>query len=53
MAVLLYRLGAFAQRRRRTMLALWLLILVAVGALAGAAGGSYEDDFRIPGSPRR
>ncbi|MGX7673146.1 MMPL family transporter [Plantactinospora sp. DSM 117369] len=50
MAALLYRLGAWTYRRRRTVLVAWLAMLVAVGALAGTAGGSYEDDFSIPGS---
>jgi RND superfamily putative drug exporter len=50
MATLLYRLGAWACRRRRTVLLVWLVVLVAVGAFAATAGGSYEDDFSIPGS---
>ncbi|GAA2594929.1 MMPL family transporter [Winogradskya consettensis] len=50
MAALLYRLGALAHRRRRTVLVAWLAILVAAGALAATVGGSYEDDFSIPGS---
>jgi len=50
MAVLLHRLGAFAHRRRRAVLTAWLLILVAVGALAGTVGGTFSNDFAIPGS---
>jgi putative drug exporter of the RND superfamily len=50
MAALLYRLGAWVHRRRRLVLVAWLAVLVALGALAGTAGGSYEDDFTIPGS---
>lgn len=50
MAALLYRLGAWTCRRRRTVLVAWLAVLVAAGALAATAGGSYEDDFSIPGS---
>ncbi|MEV4757788.1 MMPL family transporter [Micromonospora sp. NPDC049559] len=50
MAASLYRLGAWAHRRRRTVLVAWLAVLVAAGALAATAGGSYEDDFSIPGS---
>jgi RND superfamily putative drug exporter len=50
MAALLYRLGAWAHRRRRIVLVAWLAVLVAAGALAATAGGSYEDDFSIPGS---
>jgi RND superfamily putative drug exporter len=51
MALLLHRLGAFAHRRRRSVLAAWLLVLIVVGVLAGAVGGSFNDDFKIPGSP--
>lgn len=50
MAALLYRLGAWTCRRRRTVLVAWLAALVVAGALAATAGGSYEDDFSIPGS---
>jgi RND superfamily putative drug exporter len=50
MAALLYRLGAWACLRRRVVLVAWLAVLVGAGVLAGAVGGSYEDDFSIPGS---
>ncbi|MFL6123643.1 MMPL family transporter, partial [Actinophytocola sp.] len=50
MAASLYRLGAWTYRRRRAVLVAWLAVLVGVGALAATAGGSYEDDFSIPGS---
>ena len=50
MTALLYRLGAWTYRRRRTVLVAWLAVLVGVGALAATAGGAYEDDFSIPGS---
>jgi RND superfamily putative drug exporter len=50
MAVLLYRVGAWACRRRRVVLVVWLAVLVGVGGLAATAGGAYEDDVSIPGS---
>ncbi|MDW5325852.1 MMPL family transporter [Plantactinospora sp. KLBMP9567] len=50
MAASLYRLGAWTCRRRRTVLVAWLAVLVAAGALAATVGGSYEDEFSIPGS---
>ncbi|WP_422768763.1 MMPL family transporter [Plantactinospora sp. WMMC1484] len=50
MAALLYRLGAWTYRRRRIVLVGWLAVLVAAGTLAATAGGTYEDDFSIPGS---
>ena len=50
MAALLYRLGAWTCRRRRTVLVAWLIVLAAAGTLAVTAGGSYDDDFSLPGS---
>jgi RND superfamily putative drug exporter len=50
MSALLYRLGAWAHRRRRAVLMAWLAVLLGAGVLASAAGGSYQDDFSIPGS---
>ncbi|MFI5935377.1 MMPL family transporter [Actinoplanes sp. NPDC051494] len=50
MAALLYRLGAFAHRRRRSVLVAWLGVLIAVGGVAAVAGGAYQDNFTIPGS---
>jgi len=50
MASLLQRLGRFSFRRRRTVLALWVGLLLAVGAVAGAAGGAFSSNFTIPGT---
>ncbi|WP_431874754.1 MMPL family transporter [Amycolatopsis sacchari] len=50
MAALLHRLGAWAHRHRRIVLVAWLAVLAGIGALSATAGGSYEDDFSIPGS---
>jgi RND superfamily putative drug exporter len=50
MAVLLFRIGAWAGRRRWAVLVAWLAVLVGAGTLAATAGGSYQDDFSIPGS---
>ncbi|MBE1488360.1 MMPL family transporter [Plantactinospora soyae] len=50
MAALLYRLGAWICRHRGTVLVAWLAVLVAAGALAATIGGSYVDDFSLPGS---
>jgi RND superfamily putative drug exporter len=47
---LLYRLGLFVARRRRWVIAVWLVILVGVGGATVAFGGDLEDDFSIPGS---
>jgi putative drug exporter of the RND superfamily len=46
----LYRLAAFAFRRRRLVLAVWLGAAVAAIALATASGGKTNDNFTIPGT---
>ncbi len=51
MAVLLYRLGRFAAHRRWVVLALWLVILAAVGGAAAGFGGKMSDSFSIPNTP--
>lgn len=51
MATLLYRLGAFGVRRRRTMILGWLIVLAAVAALGITVGGSLQNTKSIPGSP--
>jgi RND superfamily putative drug exporter len=50
MTALLFRAGGWACRRRRTVLVCWLALLAVLAALAALTGGSYEDDFSIPGS---
>jgi RND superfamily putative drug exporter len=50
MSTLLYRLGHFAVRRRRLVLAAWLLALVVVGVLGSTVGGETSDKFEIPGT---
>jgi RND superfamily putative drug exporter len=44
------RLGDASARRPKSVVAAWLVALVAVGALSGAAGGTPTDDFVAPGS---
>ncbi|MEU9153203.1 MMPL family transporter [Streptomyces sp. NPDC048417] len=51
MAKLLYRLGAFGARRRRTMILGWLIVLAAVAGLGISTGGSLQNTKSIPGSP--
>lgn len=51
MATLLYRLGAFAVRRRRVVLAVWLVLLIGVGASAVTFRGTMTDSFTISGTP--
>ncbi|MEV6425589.1 MMPL family transporter [Streptomyces sp. NPDC051662] len=50
MAVLLHRWGVFAVRRRRTVLALWLLVVAAIAALGVGFAGSFDSKSDIPGS---
>ncbi|MFI2200206.1 MMPL family transporter [Streptomyces sp. NPDC020192] len=51
MASLLYRIGRGAVRRRRAVLAAWLLVLTAVVTCVITFGGTTDDEFTVPGSP--
>ena len=50
MAIHLYRLGGWAFRHRRAVLAGWLAILVGVIACATMFGGRTSDKFVVPGT---
>jgi RND superfamily putative drug exporter len=50
MAHLLGNLAAWAAEHWRRSLAIVAVVLVAIGVAAGAAGGSFVDDFRTPGT---
>ena len=50
MAHLLHRLGAFAVRRRRTVLVGWLLAFTLLGGLALGFKGTFSSEFTIPGT---
>ncbi|WP_285725643.1 MMPL family transporter [Psychromicrobium xiongbiense] len=50
MALMLFRLGSFAYRRRWWVLSFWLVILLAVGGAAGAFHGQLSNDFKLPGT---
>ena len=50
MSTILYRLGRLAYRRRKTVAALWLALLVAMGAAAATLAEETTDSFEIPGS---
>ena len=47
MASLLYRLGTFVTSHRRRIQALWLIALLAVGAVAGGFAKGTTDEFRF------
>jgi RND superfamily putative drug exporter len=51
MSSFLQRIGAFAVRRRRLVLATWLVVLVGLGAGASLTDGKFSSSFSIPGSP--
>ena len=51
MSVFLYRWGRFAFRRKWFVLPVWLLLLVAVGAISQAVSEPMEDDFTMPNLP--
>ncbi|MET7705251.1 MMPL family transporter [Micromonospora sp. NPDC005413] len=50
MATLLYRLGRGALRRRRLVVALWLVVLVAAGLAAATLRGPTASNFTMPGT---
>ena len=51
MAEFLYRLGRAAAHRAKTVIAIWLALLLAAGASFALFGGELEDTFSIPGTP--
>ncbi|MFI5495742.1 MMPL family transporter [Actinoplanes sp. NPDC051859] len=50
MATLLYRLGRVSFRRRRLVVLLWLVLLIALGGAAFAFKGATASDFTMPGT---
>ena len=50
MATLLYRLGRASFQRRRLVVALWLVLLVALGGAAAAFMKPTTSDFTMPGT---
>jgi RND superfamily putative drug exporter len=50
MSTYLYRLARFAFRRRRLVLAVWLLAAIAAISVAQLSGGKTNDTFTIPGT---
>ncbi|MDA8368276.1 MAG: MMPL family transporter [Nocardiopsaceae bacterium] len=51
MAEFLYRLGRASARRARTVIAIWLALLVSAGTAFFLFSGDLEDSFSIPGTP--
>jgi RND superfamily putative drug exporter len=50
MSSYLYRLGHWAYRRRRLVVALWIGLLVGIGALSQAVKTETNDAFNVPGT---
>src|SRR4051812_49344465 len=50
MNALLERLGAFAARRRYWVIGLWLVVLIGLSVARGAVGGTFVNDYTVPGS---
>ncbi len=50
MATWLYRLGHLCVRKRRRVLATWLVLLIGVGVASAALGGETTDEFSLPGT---
>ena len=49
MSALLFRLGRSCARHPFRVIGLWLVAAIAIVALRGAAGGEFNDSFRVPG----
>ncbi|MEU4676856.1 MMPL family transporter [Micromonospora sp. NPDC023737] len=50
MATLLYRLGRGSMRRRRLVVAIWLVVLVGLGLAAAFLRGPTASNFTMPGT---
>jgi putative drug exporter of the RND superfamily len=50
MSTYLLRLGTYAARHPKRIVAIWLLILVSCAGAAAAFGGSLHDDYNVPGT---
>ena len=50
MSTFIYRLAEASWRRRKAVIAAWVAVLALLGVLAGTIGGSYSNEFRIPGA---
>src|SRR4051794_24468293 len=50
MATVLYRLGRWTFDRRRTVVAIWVAVVVGLAVLASALGGHVSNSFSVPGT---
>jgi RND superfamily putative drug exporter len=49
MSALLFRLGRSSARHPFRVIGLWLVAAIAIVVLQGAAGGRFDNSFRVPG----
>lgn len=47
------RLGLWCHDRRRVVIALWIIALVALGGISNSLGTDYRDEFNLPDSESR
>src|ERR1700704_946736 len=47
---MLQRLARTMYRRRRSVLAVWILLLIATFSLSSAIGGAFKTEFKLPGT---
>ena len=50
MSLFLYRLGRWVGGHRLTVIAVWVIILAALGVAFLTLGSAFEDDYSIPGT---
>ena len=50
MSRLLYRLGSATARHPWRVISVWVVLVAAMAALAGAAGGAMHDNYNLPGT---
>jgi len=50
MSTWIYRLAHACYHARKRVVAAWVLLLVVLGGLAGVSGGTFDDEFSIPGA---
>ncbi|WP_028067192.1 MMPL family transporter [Solirubrobacter soli] len=50
MATYLYKLGRWSHDRRRLVVGLWLVVMIAVAACAAAFSGQTNNKFEVPGT---
>ncbi|MGH8879451.1 MAG: MMPL family transporter, partial [Stackebrandtia sp.] len=51
MAELLFRIGRACARRARTVITVWVAVLIVAGGAFALAGGTLANSFSIPGTP--